>query len=168
MDPPVAIGAGTSEAKESVFSSPATFECQSEGHRRRKPHPHRPGTMWQRVQASGPGLAGCLGNFFLVFLLGMECFTLQSRVFVALGKGCESLWSRSNVCRKAYLLAGGQLLVPRTMCQAQSHLGLVLETKSSKLFPQALGQFWACVDPLPGAHDPFCSSLPGVLEVVSR
>lgn len=53
---------------------------------------------------------------------------------MALGKGCESLRSGSKVCKKAYLLAGGQLLVPRTMCQAQTHLGLVLETKSSDCF----------------------------------
>lgn len=64
----------------------------------------------------------------------MECFTLQSRFFVALEMGCKRLWSRSKVCRKAYLLAGGQLLVLRTMRQAQFHLGSVLETKSSHCF----------------------------------
>lgn len=71
------------------------------------------------------------------------------------------------MCRKAYPLAGGQLLVPRTVCQAQTHLGWYWRLSPHTVFSSPGAVLGLCGS-LPGAHDPFCSSLPGVLEVLSR
>lgn len=81
MDPPVAVGAGTSEAKESVFSSPATFECQGEEHRRRRPHPTDLGPcgkefrcqvqVWRGVWVILPGVLA--GDGVLHFAVPIFC-----------------------------------------------------------------------------------------------
>lgn len=167
MDPPVAIGAGTSEAKESVFSSPATFECQGEEHRRRRPHPHRPGTMWQRVQVSGPGLARCLGNSSWCSCWGWSA-SLCSPDFLwpwrwvatGCGAGVRCVGRRTS------------WLVASCWCQGRCVRPNSIWGQYWRLSPHTVssspGAVLGLCGPLPGAHDPFCSSLPGVLEVFSR
>lgn len=55
---------------------------------------------------------------------------------------------------KVYFLAGGQLLVPRTMCQANPIWGWCWRVGLHTGFPQALEQLLSLCAPLLGARTP--------------
>lgn len=81
------------------------------------------------------------GDSFVSFLLGMEGLTLQSPVPVALARVEGSLgWGVGGVkCGMSHLFVDGWLQVPRTMCEAQSHLGLALESSFSSWVSSSTG-----------------------------